>query len=74
MHPDNIEVDRPRFVEISYTNYKGEHRRYQIIPHSIYFGHTEFHPIEQWMLKATDVNRNVTRDFAMKDIHGWRLV
>lgn len=73
MHPDNIEVDRPRFVEISYTNYRGEHRRYQILPHNIWYGKNEYHPIPQWMLNATDVNRNVVRDFAMKDIADWKV-
>jgi predicted DNA-binding transcriptional regulator YafY len=63
---------KPRWVGIWYTNYKAEKRFYIIIPHTIEFSKNDFHKEEQWLLTATDVERNVLRSFAMKDIHSWR--
>ena len=61
-------------VAIDYTNYRGERRAYNIIPQSIYWGSNRWHPLEQWLLTATDVDRGVTRDFAMAHIHSWEPV
>jgi predicted DNA-binding transcriptional regulator YafY len=53
---------------ILYRNYKGETRLRKITPIEVWFGSTEWHPIPQWMLKATDTEKNEIRDFAMADI------
>lgn len=71
MHPINMLEDRDRIVTIVYTNYKQEKKSYRIIPHSIKFGKTEYHPSPQWLIEATDVERNVHRTFAMANIHDW---
>jgi hypothetical protein len=71
MHPDNIVDDADRIVVIEYTNYRQERKSYRVIPHSISFGRTEWHPQPQWMLAATDVDRNVHRTFAMANVHSW---
>ena len=72
MHPENLALDTPRIVLIKYTNYRGEFKPYRVIPHSIRFGRPPFHQgPEQWFMTATDVSRNVQRDFAMKDIASW---
>lgn len=52
---------------ITYTNYRGETAQRTIIPKSIWFGSTEWHPEPQWLLRATDVEKNAERDFALKD-------
>jgi predicted DNA-binding transcriptional regulator YafY len=70
MHVNNIDTDR--IVVINYTNYKGETSDRNIIPHSIHFGHSDYHKENQWLLKATDIDKNVIREFALKDIHSWR--
>jgi predicted DNA-binding transcriptional regulator YafY len=59
-------------VQIDYTNYRGERKEYRIKPGRIFFGHTDYHPEAQWLLEATDLDRQVPRTFAMKDVHGWR--
>lgn len=61
-----------KFVEIDYTNYKGERRLRKIIPITIGFGRNEFHPTLQWLLVAHDVEKDEQRHFAMKDIHSWK--
>jgi hypothetical protein len=34
----------------------------------LWFGHTDWHPEPQWMLDAIDVDRNVERSFALRDV------
>lgn len=72
MHPSQMQSDRPRWVQIYYTNYRGEQKIYRIIPHTMFFGHTQYHLDDQWLLDATDVDRNTVRTFAVKDVHSWR--
>lgn len=59
-------------VKILYTNYRGEKGYRVIVPQSIYFGATEWHPEKQWLLRAFDVQKNDFRDFALKDIAEWQ--
>lgn len=58
-------------VFIVYTNYRGETAVRKIIPKKIWFGKTNWHPDEQWLLTAFDLSKNADRDFAMKDIRCW---
>ena len=58
-------------VAILYTNWKGETAARRIIPIAVWFGHTEWHEQDQWLLKALDVDKDTERDFAMKDIKKW---
>jgi predicted DNA-binding transcriptional regulator YafY len=58
-------------VRIDYTNFRGE-RGYRFIePVEIYYGSTEFHQEEQWLLVALDIEKQEYRYFAMQDIHSW---
>ena len=74
MHPTNLVEDRARQVVIDYTNHESVRRERTIIPHQISFNRTPYHPDPQWIMEATDVERNVVRRFAMKDVHSWRAV
>ena len=56
---------------IVYTNYKGKTSIRKIIPGRVYFGHTEWHPEDQWLMSAYDVDKGTERVFAMKDIRAW---
>lgn len=58
-------------VRIDYTNWRNERGIRTIIPQQIRWGATEWHPGEQWLLEALDVEKGVLRTFAMKDIHAW---
>jgi hypothetical protein len=50
------------------VNWKGipGHRKIQVA--RIYFGSTEYHPEEQWLLEALDIDKKEYRIFAMKDM------
>lgn len=66
------EDDTSKVVTIIYTNWRGETSQRRILSIKLWFGKTEWHPREQWLLKAQDVDKNVERDFALKDIAGWK--
>lgn len=52
-----------------YKNWKGNTRERTVQPISVWYGKTEYHPEDQWFLKATDVEEgDEQRDFALKDI------
>ncbi len=58
-------------VRVVYTNWRGETAERTIVPIEIYWGSTEWHPEEQWLLKVWDVERNAERSYAVKDIKKW---
>ncbi|WP_085032732.1 hypothetical protein [Ensifer aridi] len=57
-----------RELSFRYTNWRGETARRTVVPIEIWFGKTEWHPMEQWFLKAQDVEKGEIRDFAFLDI------
>lgn len=62
-------------VEIDYTNWRGERAVRRILPFGIAFSASlPWHPEEQWMMVAMDVEKRERRFFAMKDIHSWKPV
>ena len=69
MNKSDIELEK--VINILYTNWKGETRVRRIIPKKIWFGKTDWHPEDQWLLQALDTEKNESRDFAIKDIKSW---
>lgn len=59
-------------VQILYTNYRGETAYRVILPQRLWFGSTQYHPEEQDLLDALDVEKNEVRNFAVKDIKEWK--
>ena len=57
-----------KHLRITYRNWRGETRERTIEPKEVWFGSTEWHPEDQWLLKALDVEKGEVRDFALKDI------
>ena len=69
----NRQLDPKKQVFILYTNYRGETRIRRIIPIALEFCATEWHPEEQWILLAYDLDKKAERSFACKDIKAWFL-
>lgn len=67
----NDEKQNKKIVRILYTNWKGVTSYRNIIPESIEYKSTEWHPEEQWILNAIDVDKNAMRGFSLKDIKEW---
>jgi predicted DNA-binding transcriptional regulator YafY len=61
-------------VKILYKNYRGEVAYRTIIPKSIGFLSTEWHPKEQWILTAFDFEKNADRGFSIADIQEWNEI
>lgn len=55
-------------IKVLYKNWRGEEGVRKIIPLQIYFGSTEFHPTEQWLLKVWDCEKDDYRIYAFMDI------
>jgi len=66
-------IDQTHEVTIIYTNWKGKTAKRTIIPQKVWFGYTDWHKDDQWLLKALDVSKDAERDFAMKDIQEWGI-
>jgi hypothetical protein len=54
-------------ARITYTNWRGETSVRRIIPKSVRYGSTEWHPEPQWLLLAWDDDKKADREFALKD-------
>ncbi len=67
-------METKKIVEIVYTNWKGVTGIRHIIPKDIFFGATEWHKEEQWLLNAFDVDKQADRAFALKDIKSWKEI
>ncbi len=57
-----------RELQFYYVNYKGKLSLRRVQPTQLWFGSTEYHPQEQWLLEARDLDKDAKRDFALKDI------
>lgn len=70
------QVDKPAIsaellqhpLKVRYTNWRGETAERAIIPLEVYFGSTEYHPREQWLLRVWDVERQAERVYAFEGI------
>jgi hypothetical protein len=67
----DVNDQQDRVVSVLYTNYRGITALRRVIPRRIWFGHTDWHPGEQWILDALDVEKRAERSFAMADIKEW---
>ena len=54
--------------KVVYTNWKGVKAERVITPKHIWFGSTKYHKEPQFLVQALDNEKNVMRDFALKDM------
>ena len=55
-------------LQFEYINWEHKKAIRKVKPIKIWWGVTQWHPKEQWFLKALDLEKNEERDFALKDI------
>jgi len=55
-------------LKVKYKNWKGEVGVRTIIPASVWYGHTEYHKTDQWLMDVWDIGKNDLRTYAMLDI------
>lgn len=68
----NEKMRSPKWVEFLYKNWKGETGIRRVYPLKIWWGKTDWHPTEQWLLDAFDIDKQDTRSFAIADIRAWQ--
>ena len=66
---ESSDVVLSRAIKVRYTNYRGEMAIRLVVPVQIYWGSTQYHPGDQWLLKVWDVERAAERIYAFKDIN-----
>ena len=54
-------------IHVLYRNHRGEVATREILPIKVYWGSTEYHPENQWLLECFDVEKEARRDFALAD-------
>jgi len=59
---------KTKALQFEYKNWEGITAVRKVKPIKIWWGVTQWHPKEQWFLKALDLEKNEERDFAVKDI------
>jgi hypothetical protein len=72
-------TEAPPPADLTYTNYQGKTSVRHIIPRSVRYGTTQWHPEPQWLLLAYDCDKKADREFALKDfgqpasvqLHAW---
>lgn len=55
-------------LTIHYRNWRGETALRRIVPRSVWWGNTEWHPRPQWLMTAYDLDKGAERDFALADM------
>ena len=55
-------------LKFEYINWEGKYAVRIVQPIKLWFGKTQWHPQEGWLLKALDLDKNEERDFSVKDI------
>lgn len=58
-------------IRFRYVNWRGEESVRWVVPLSISFEATEWHPEPQWLLHADDLVKFERRSFALRDIKEW---
>ena len=53
-----------------YKNYEGKVQWRTILPIELWYGSTEWHPAEQWFVKAYDPTKDAQRDFVLANFLG----
>lgn len=71
---NELELHKPKTqpvgipIKVKYKNWQENISIRTIIPQSIYYGHTDFHKNDQWLMDVWDVEKDAQRTYAMLDI------
>ena len=56
-----------RSVRFWYTNYRGKRSIRTIVPVTMWWGHTQWHPRRQWLMTAFDLDKRAELTFALEN-------
>lgn len=63
-----------KVVTLVYTNWKGETKERHVIPERVYWGHTEWHKEDQFLMECFDLNKQAKRTYALNCVKKWTPV
>jgi|SRR3989304_6329552 len=55
-------------IKVKYKNWKDEIGIRTIVPNNIFFGRTDYHHEDQWLMDVWDIDKQASRIYAMMDI------
>lgn len=60
-----------KVIAVEYKNYRGETAVRKVIPLELYYGNTEYHPQDQWLLRVWDMEKDAERIYSLQGIKKW---
>lgn len=64
--------DLEKLVVIDYMNWERRRAERTILPLSVVWERTKWHPEAQWVMRAVDAHKGTIRHFALANTHSWR--
>jgi len=55
-------------LKVKYKNWQGEIGIRTIIPRNVWYGNTNYHKEDQWLMDVWDVDKDAQRTYAVMDI------
>jgi len=65
-----MKYDPDQAIHIDYVNWKDERELRHVIPIKLWWGHTEWHKENQWLLTVWDLDKQAQRDYALSGFKG----
>lgn len=56
---------------LDYVNHRGERATRRVEPRRVWFGNTDWHEDEQWLVECYDFDREAIRNYAVSEIQHW---
>lgn len=63
-----LEMKKLSLIKFRYVNWQGNTSDRAVEVRHIYYGFTEYHQTNQWLMEAWDFDKDAIRIFAMKDM------
>ena len=57
---------------MGYVNFKGKDGYMNLKPLEVVYAGTEWNSNEQWLLRALNTDRNIIKDYPLKDVLWWK--
>ena len=67
-------MHKRNYVEIDYTNWRGERGKRIVRVFGFGFGSTPYHEEPQWLFEAYNAEKQEERTFALAGLQAWRMV
>jgi hypothetical protein len=63
-----LEIYEGLYIEFDYVNWRGVKSRRAVVVKGLYYGSTEYHKENQFLMNAIDLHKEADRVFAIRDM------